>query len=287
MAYFDGTLFGVSIFEGIAGILPGNYNGMHFYGGDILLDNIRIVNRNYSDLEFSNLDLHELPIWTPEIVMLSTFEKLDLNGGNVDGLTSPLTAYDIFRKKDEDTSFLKIKTVSSDILSMKDTTVKPGVKYTYNIVPKNATELANPIEGSIQSNFYGSYLIDPVTYQAYMFDLELDFDALKSETAVTRHDGFGKYSSFSFGKRDFFTGGISAIVVDSPVMNGDFCQTTDFLLMFKNFINNGQEKILKTRKGLVLKVVTTNYSESLFSADSDIQPVKVSFEFTEVGEVDE
>lgn len=284
MSYLGGTIVGVSTFEGIASIIIGDYTSSELYGGSSCFDNVRLINRKLSDAEFDALVLGETPLWTPETLMLATFDDSDLNAGNITGLTSPVTGYELFRKTEDELSFIKIADLPSTASSYVDITALPNVTYIYDLIATNEDERSNPIEGSITTNFYGIYLIDPITYKTYIFDLNLGFDTLNSEMAYQRYDGYNKFSGHSFGKRNFITGSISAIV-DEYTTSNQFTQTADFVKELQDFINNGEYKILKTRKGEIFKVHTMNFSSQVLNSAITAQPYSISFNFEQIGEV--
>ena len=131
-------------------------------------------------------------------------------------------------------------------------------------------------------------MIDPETQVSYIFNLELVSNAFGNEINYRRYDGYNKYSPFSFGDRDFLTGTIEAIVISNPCqINGsdDVNQTVEFLNELRAFINNGKEKILKSRKGHVLRVVTIDPNTPIWLDQIGEQLYKYSFSFSEVGEV--
>lgn len=283
MSYLGGTIVGVSTFEGVSSIIVGDFTASELYGGSSCFDNVRLLNTKLTDEEFELIVIGDTPSWTPLTLMLATFDESNLNAGNITGLTSPITGYELYRKRVEDSSFVKIADLPSTASTYTDITALPNVTYVYDLVAINSTERSNPIEGNITTDFYGIYLINPETYKTYIFDMNLGFDGINTEVAYQRYDGYNKFSSYSFGDRNFVTGNISAIV--DEYSSNEFTQTADFVKELQDFINNGEYKILKTRKGEIFKVHTMNFSSSQLNVAIASQPYNISFNFEQIGEV--
>ena len=62
-------------------------------------------------------------------------------------------------------------------------------------------------------------------------------------------------------------------------------QSVEYLDILRAFINNGKPKILKSRKGHVLKVITYGYEASPLNSGILQQPYIVKFNFEQVGDV--
>jgi hypothetical protein len=283
MSYIGGTALGVSTFLGIDSFILGDFTGVSIYGGNSCFDNVRLLNKELTDEEFLAITIGTQQVWDTTVLFNATFNDSDLSAGNISGLTNPITAYDIFRKETGSQTFIKLDTVDVSVQEYIDITAKLNTTYIYDIVAKNSTERSNSIEGNITTDWYGTYLINPIDNTVYIFDLNYDFGGFNTETAYQRYDGYSQYSAYSFGNRNFKTGTISAIVNEEISSDGKPIQTIDFVNQLQSFINNGQYKILKTRKGEVLKVHTMNFASQPLNNAIKQQPYSITFNFEEIG----
>lgn len=282
MPVMNGMVLGVVVLaQAISSPVPVMYNSIKVFGQSIV-DYIQIQNVEKLESDIPNLKLYDTPIWDGNTIMLANFENT-LNAGNVTSLTNPILNWVVQRRKTTDTSFTTLATLDVSQKSYVDTTLEPNVEYIYQIIATNDTEQSEPLVNMLDSVFYNSVLSDLEGTIAYVFDFNLDFDGFENEVAYQRYDGFSKNSAYSFGKRDFRFGSATAILSSSF---SDVTQTIDFIKTFTQFINNGQPKIFKDRKGNVLKVVTTGgVKQKPLSIAIGEQPYEISFNFEEVGEV--
>jgi len=283
MAYFGTTLLGVSFFEGFT-FVSGELNRFTIKGGDSYIDNVQLFSEPQSDEYIDSAQLGETLLWTPNTLALMTFDG-NLSAGNITNITSPITNWQIYRRKNTESTLTLLDTIPVTQTTYVDITAQPNTSYLYTILAVNDTEISTPIEGSITTDFYGMFLINPNTLTAYLFDSNLEFGGMTVESSHERYDGYNEFSAHSFGNRNFRVGAVSAIVRENFCDNTNtITQTAEFVKLIQDEINNGEEKILKTRKGEVMKVITTNPSTSPLNVNITQQPYSISFEFQEVGE---
>lgn len=285
MSYLGGIALGVSSLLGISSLVSGNYIQLTLYGGQACFDDVEITNNilTLSDIEQEQIDTPSS--WTSNVVFLSDYEDSNFDAGNIKNLINPITDYELYRQKNGETTLTLLSDLDVNVTSYIDETAQPNVDYIYSLVPKNSTERASPIEGEITTNFYGHYLIDPETYQVFLFDLNSENDGASAVTAYTRHDGFNEYSSYTFGDRNFLKGTITAITAESLICGEDFIQTPEYIKILKDFIANKKPKIFKTRKGEVYKVLTFNFSYKPLNNSVTQQPYLITFDWEQVGDV--
>lgn len=306
---------GISALLGYVGYpVSTSYTNIKVYGQNIV-QYVHVKNVESTTDDIQNMQLYVTPSWGVNTLLLAKFEN-NLDGGNISGLTSPLLNWNIFRRKTNETSFTFLKSLPATATSYIDATAEPNVGYVYQAIASNDTELSTPIQNGLLSSFYNCVIASLDGSKAYIFDYNLEFDGYENETAYQRYDGYDKYSSYSFGKRDFKTGNVTAILADiysNGVYTGGFnydsgflynngldyadefianlqsyqiSQFPDYIKEFNDFINNGEYKIFKDRKGNVLKVVTTQgVKQSPLNIAIGQQPYMISFHFEESGEV--
>jgi len=259
------------------------YNNLKVYGGGIV-DHIHVKSTPIILAEMQTLPLYTPPVWDGETVFLANFQN-SLTGGTSTTLSNPLESWTINRRKTTESAFTQLASLPATAKDYFDITAEPNCTYIYQVLGVNATEISEPLENTLVSSFFNTLLIDPSTGLTFIFDINLDFSGYENETAHERYDGYNKFSTHTFGKRNFRTGDVKAIISEDMLVDG-IVQTTQYLKTFQDFVNNGNEKILKDRKGNVLKVVTTGgVQQEPLNVGIAQQPYSVSFHFEEVGEV--
>lgn len=281
-----GSFLGVSTLTGLVQFPePSAYTAIRI-NGEAIYDYVWSRNFVMTDAQIRALELDVTPVFDGTTIMLANFNN-NLGAGSVDSITNPITSFDVNRRKSDETTFTLLDNVASTVTSYNDVTAEPNVTYIYEILAKNATEISEPLLADpLESDFYNWLIIDPETATTYVFNLNLQSSAFANEIDYNRYDGYNKYSPFTFGDRDFLTGSVSAILASNNEVCGvEVEQSVEFLDQFRAFINNKKEKILKSRKGHVIRVVTTDYNSNIWLDELGEQLYRVSFNFTEVGAV--
>lgn len=289
MVFLSGSFLGSSIFYS-PNLIPGQspYNKLTLYGEGIF-DNIWIRNRIESDNYINNLTIDNYnPMWDNDTVFWGDFEEENLNTGNVKYLTSPITKFIVNKRdvrKNIYTNIGEITNTDADSYSVNDYKVANGEWYEYQILPKSDTELAEPlVSEQIQSDYYGWFLIDEDENVVYKFDLNLQPSGFTINQGLTQIETMNRFNTFIQDNKNFKSGSISAILSEE-LTETTLKQTPSFLDEFQDFIGNGRSKILKSRKGDMLKVMTSGFQRSLLSNSIDDQIEVISFNFTECEEI--
>lgn len=286
MSIINGFAMGVSALLKFMGYpSPSAYNNIKVYGSNTI-DYIHIKNVEMTEAEMLATPYYIDPTWDGNTIFLALFQ-MNLNGGNITGLVNPITEWEVQRKKSTETAYKTIALLPSTSTSFLDLTTESGVVYNYQIFATNDTEISEPLSNNLNSEFYSHVLIDAVTNVAVVFDLNLEFDGYGQETAMQRYDGYDKYSTYSFGERRFKTGSARAIVSDNLTIDYELVQTIDYLKTVDEFLNNGNDKIMKDRKGNAIRVKTINgMTQTPLNISISQQPYVISFDFEECGEID-
>ena len=279
-----GSVLGVSTLLGGASFpSPSEYQSFEIYGSSIA-SNAWIRNYELTEAQIMAESPEDIPAWDGTTLLLANFSN-NLDAGNVGSITT-IDNFDVNRRKVSETTFTKLATVDNTVTEYIDVTAEPNTTYIYEVLAKNATEISEPIVADpFDSDFFNWLLIDEETATTYIFNLNVQSNAFTNETSYERYDGYNKFSQFSFGDRDFVTGSVSAILALEQGCELEITQPVEFLDTFREFVNNGKEKILKSRKGHVIRVVTTDYNSDVWLDELMEQFYRISFNFTEVGEV--
>lgn len=278
--------FGLNIFTGPTPLVSDNisYDTVTLYG-PAYFDKVHIQNVEVNQyvVDAYTLDLYA-PTWSGNTIFLANFEDT-LNAGNV--LTesgNSIIGWKVTRREQGGSLALTICTPDADETGCIDATVELGKTYIYDIYPYTSVEVGEVLESDpVAVDYYGYFLIDPDTGTAYKFDLNAISGPMANDTSMTEYETFTDRNAYSFTDKDIMRCNITAIVGEDD--DGDLSQTITLLDALKAFVNNGEEKIFKTRKGQVFRGVTINYQQSQINDDLAEQLYTISFDFVETADV--
>lgn len=281
--YLIGTFLGIGYFANRQVTpTPIAYSSITFFG-NCIIDNIQIKNIILTNSEIDAINITQPTVWDSHTLLSAKFAN-NLNGGNVLNINNPISRWEVNRKEINDTALTKLNNVDVANTQYIDYTAPLGKTFIYNIFPSNDTEIGQALETPpITTDFYGWFLIDQDLGVAYKFDLNLSSGNIENNTDITEYETYTQYNAFSFGNRDFIRGTIKCIA-GTIDMNDQLLQSVDYIENLKNFINNKSEKLLKSRKGNIWRVVTKNFQYQHLDDIAD-QLVEISFDFVESGSV--
>lgn len=286
MNIINGIAMGVSALLGYMGFpVSSAYTNIKVYGQNIV-DYVHIKNVEMTEAEMLATPLYIDPTWDGNTIFLALFQN-NLNGGNITGLVNPILNWEVQRKKESETVYKTIAILPSTATGYIDLTVEPNVVYNYQIFATNDTEVSEPLANNLDSKFYNHIIIDTETGTAIVFDNNLEFSGYTQEVSYETYVGYNKFPAFSFGNRRYRTANASAYVGECIEVDNEFIQTVDYLNTIDNLINKTSDKIMKDRKGFVLRGKTVGgITETPMNVAIPDQPYIVSFNFVESGEVD-
>lgn len=284
---FLGTMFtGISTLLGYAGKVEKRpYTKIRLYG-DAKFDDLHVLDYEYNFAEISNLDVEVEESYGANTILLAQFDSENLSAGNLINVSEPIEKWEFYRKEVgiDILSYLgeveildpSIKTEFVDISAAKNKTYEYVV---FGITENEITESLTSEESLI--DYYCHVFINPETNETYLFNLNTETTSITNETDINRYDGYNKYSAYSFGKRDFEVGSITAVIGDISIENSNLTQPIEKLNELRSFINNGKEKIYKNPKGEVFRVITRDSSRTLLNQWIKEQPYVVSLRWEE------
>lgn len=276
--------YGVSPFLEYQGIPDKRiYNEIEFFGstGGITIDDVHLLNYEMTLDEIIAEDISVQPIWTDRTLLLCYFND-NLNGGNITNITGNIDNWEVYRKELNDSAFTLLDTLLGTAEMYTDFTAQPYKTYTYEVVATNDIERSEPILGErLYICSYNDVLIDSVTGESHIFNLNLQEGESTNNVDFVKYEGINKYPSVVRGQRDYMSYAITAIPIYQTSTQTTYSQTSDYLDTLRVFINNPNDKILKTRKGFIYRGQTNGYRQSPLL--NGIDPYIVSFEFYETG----
>jgi hypothetical protein len=279
--------FGLNVFTGPTPLVPTDvtYDTLTIYG-PAYFDKIHIQNTEVTQaiIDAYTLDLYA-PAWGGNTIFLANFDDSNLNAGNV--LTSsgnPIVGWMVSRREQGGSLSITVCHPDVNTTGCIDPTVELGKTYIYDVRPYTDYEVGDVLESApVTVDYYGYFLIDPTTGDAYKFDLNVVSGPMTNDSSMTEYETFTERNAYSFVDKDIMRCTISAVVGEDE--DGELSQTVDLLDELKTFIKNGEEKIFKTRKGQVFRGITTNYQQSQINDDIEAQLYNISFDFIETSDL--
>ncbi len=237
------------------------YDKIQIYGS-AKIDKCRCLNVNLTDEEVDALRFQDSYTWTPQTLMLAEFNNT-LAAGNIEGITNPITNWEIYRKEENETTFTLLKKVDLDVESFTDHRARAYRNYDYRVFAVNDTEISTPLDApTVYTDWYHWSLTDEDSDTVYLFDLDLSSGQIGRVQDMTYYDSsFSKYTPQTFGQHDFIEGSISATGGSIDCSEADSLNySREYIETLGAFINNKKNKILKSRYGETWIVSTSNFT---------------------------
>jgi len=284
--FFSGNFLGVSSFQKVVGIpspVLRSYTSVKVYG-NATIDKLQIKNEEIDNTTLQNTAIAENLVWTPKTLLMAEFEN-NLIGGNVSGLDSPLTHWQVSRRESGSSILKNLGTVNVGVTEFIDYEAQPFKTYEYQINALNSEQVSEAfVTDEIDMNFYGYYLVSEDEGLAYKFDLNVKSGNNEYVEDIVIHDNYTQYPAISIGKRKYLKTSIQAICGEVDI-NGFLQQSVDYIDTLKDFVLNGKNKLWKTRKGGIHKVFTHNFKYQNLDDGIEQQIMIVSFDIVEVADV--
>ena len=278
-----------------------SFNGLQFNGQGVL-DNICVRNYVQTDAEATNESISETPDWTKDVIFLTVFNHTT-DSANVFSLNSPQTSWVVSRQEVGSDVVKTIATLEPNVNSFIDYKVKGNATFNYLIQAQNDAQLSSPIiSDSLETSFFGVYLIDAVSIdsgvnnsdvECYKLDFNTSVGSVSNNSNITTFKNYTKYDSYFIGNTDYLSSTVTSLLAYWDG-NNQITWNAEYLDKFRSFINNKQEKILKFKNGKVIRCTTFtsdtesfNYTfENGISESGSFEPTTVTFGFRETGIVE-
>ncbi len=258
-----------------------------FYGGNTGCVVSKIWGRNIElteEIINSYNALSYIPTFNNETYIMAKFSN-DLQAGNVTTLIGSLQNWLLYRLQEDDSTLEFISSVDINQNTFYDYGVLNESVYQYYLFLVSETVITNPvITNSIQSLYYGWFIIDLENSRSYQLDIEFSGANRNHVEDFTEYDTNQKTNTFSRGINHYIEGSITSILSNNNLKQ-DIINTNDLLTQFRNFIKNDKPKLLKSRRNKSYLVMPFDYKEELLSPNISENVYKVSFKFKEVGDV--
>lgn len=264
------------------------HSSVSFYGG-VSLDGVHAKGAEIPDNTILSINSEEL-FFDIDTIFLANFENT-LEAGSIMNNDTMITHWAIRRKESTDALNPLLATIPYDniVSYYTDTMPKSKTEYVYSVAPISGTGNnrveGRGIEGVGIVDFYGwtlsSISATPITYN---FNLEINSEAIEAIKDFKVYQNYTQFPAVRFGNASYKKGKLSTI----PYIynDSDNSYTIDVALLedVVDFINDGNEKVLRNPIGQIFKVITHNASYQFFDKIPE-QPYTLSFEFTQTGVV--
>jgi hypothetical protein len=282
MATVPVSFVGSSVIVGASVTSNPEYNKIQLLGEGIV-DKLRIVDYEMTAAELNALDVSDVYTWDEHTLLYAEFSN-NLKAGSL--LTSvTIDSWIIVR-------FLVGSSVPTVIVADLDdsedtyvdyTAVKPN-EYYYRFYPIASTAVVADIQSNTVELCYDYYaFLDPTTGESFIFKGNIGDSTVQLNSSVTTYEGFTQYPAKSQGQLKYASAPFIALLgnVESNTYTGD---TAAIQTVLQDFITNGNEKIMKDRKGNIRRVFTESLTLSMDEKPNEM-PTMIAFTWTEVGAV--
>jgi hypothetical protein len=277
--------FGLSLSSlGKANSIPikKTYSKVTVYGNSII-DKLHIKNVEETIDNLLEIDISKRLVWDDNTIAMAEYDNT-LGAGSILGLNSNIINWDIGRREVGSSVSKILTTLDYNNSEYIDYTTITNKNYIYDIYPITETEIGSPLESDVITPMYNYwYLIDETDGTTYKLYLNFDSGSLKDNVDMSEFETYSKFNAFSFGKRSFIRGTLTCIIGEITP-SGELDQTVEYVDNLRAFINNGKQKILKSSKGDIWRVVTSGLDGDYMDEVAS-NPNTLTFNFVQVGEV--
>lgn len=271
-----------------------SYNKATLYGNSIV-DYVWIKNYVVDQSEIGTVSAYTYsPQWDDTTLMLAPFNS-DINGGNVVGLSDNVIAWQIYKRKPDDSVFTFVAKVPAAQYKVSDFNVLNNDEYQYTIFAETENYISAPLEqkdfvkaswwnwsivGLNDSGTNGLYYAD--SDNIWLFDTMLTSSSFDQNIDKYIVENFTQFPKISSGKKNYLSSSITAFL--NNIKDGRYVDTVEQYNRFVDFIAQPTPKLLRDRKGNGW-VVSTMGNNMRYIDESVEQITQVSFNFVQLNDI--
>lgn len=271
-----------------------SYNKATLYGNSIV-DYVWIKNYVADQSEIGTVSAYTYsPQWDDTTLMLAPFNS-DINGGNVVGLSDNVIAWQIYKRKPDDSVFTFVAKVPAAQYKVSDFNVLNNDEYQYTIFAETENYISAPLEqkdfvkvswwnwsivGLNDSGTNGLYYAD--SDNIWLFDTMLTSSGFDQNIDKYIVENFTQFPKISSGKKNYLSSSITAFL--NNIKDGRYVDTVEQYNRFVDFIAQPTPKLLRDRKGNGW-VVSTMGNNMRYIDESVEQITQVSFNFVQLNDI--
>ena len=271
-----------------------SYNKATLYVNSIV-DYVWIKNYVAEQSEIDTVSAYTYsPQWDDTTLMLAPFNS-DINGGNVVGLSDNVIAWQIYKRKPDDSVFTFVAKVPAAQYKVSDFNVLNNDEYQYTIFAETENYISAPLEqkdfvkaswwnwsivGLNDSGTNGLYYAD--SDNIWLFDTMLTSSGFDQNIDKYIVENFTQFPKISSGKKNYLSSSITAFL--NNIKDGRYVDTVEQYNRFVDFIAQPTPKLLRDRKGNGW-VVSTMGNTMRYIDESVEQITQVSFNFVQLNDI--
>lgn len=271
-----------------------SYNKATLYGNSIV-DYVWIKNYVAEQSEIDTVSAYTYsPQWDDTTLMLAPFNS-DINGGNVVGLSDNVIAWQIYKRKPDDSVLTFVAKVPAAQYKVSDFNVLNNDEYQYTIFAETENYISAPLEqkdfvkaswwnwsivGLNDSGTNGLYYAD--SDNIWLFDTMLTSSGFDQNIDKYIVENFTQFPKISSGKKNYLSSSITAFL--NNIKDGRYVDTVEQYNRFVDFIAQPTPKLLRDRKGNGW-VVSTMGNNMRYIDESVEQITQVSFNFVQLNDI--
>jgi hypothetical protein len=248
----------------------------------------------YIDLNTTVVDDTAKPtIWTLTTIMDSKF-KGDLDGGSIGADGFNVNKIQLYRTIYGTSQWNPIGQFEYNpdfnVYNYVDRYVQNGASYQYAIVP-----VANEVQGDklvsdiVKAEFEGIFITDRKENRRLEYDISLGDVTYNTNSAINQPIN-NPYPIVTFGNSKYRSGTLSVLPLskETIAMAGSGIDKLAEQINrqeWLDFLNNGRAKVVRMDSGVLMLVVTHNANVSHKDGDILRHLASISFDYTEIGEI--
>jgi hypothetical protein len=197
------------------------------------------------------------PSFYTDTVVVGNFENTLECGSLITGVGLPLNKYVVRRREIGSTlnPLLAELNYDQNLHTYIDYTPKNNIDYIYTVTPVFEDLLnrfeGRGVEGGSKVDFWGWILSDlaatPITQ--YKFDVEIESSDIEVVEDVKKYDNYTQYPTFRRGHRKYRELTLKTIPYSYNSITGEYNINVAVLEGLRDFINNGDVKLIRTTSG--------------------------------------
>ncbi|MEG1863340.1 MAG: hypothetical protein RR198_07000 [Oscillospiraceae bacterium] len=270
------------------------YNKITLYDG--IKCNYLALNKGLSSIEERNNfnSATYTPNWynTNKQLIMANY-KNTLSSSLIEGLTEPISGWNIYRQKSGDARQYLIATVPQTQLFLIDYLCSNTGEYRYTIVPITATQLGVSLQSSLIKNDFDKYILMSIKQvedniyipdELWAFSYNIPVPSVVQNTTATVLPTYARLPKFSQGESNYKTITVSCLLGGIKSHGYDYYESLELLKRWNEFVAKGNLCVWKDLKGdMTLCKINANPTYSSL-ADGVNMPTVLSFELVEICE---
>jgi hypothetical protein len=233
------------------------------------------------------------PAWDENTMLLAPFTA-NIRGGENSTIDNILNWW-VYKKSEGDSVLTLVATIPASQTTLIDYNILNQTNYQYTVFAETTNYLSTPVQSKVINTSWWNWsllgmkasdtanLYYADTSNVWLFDTNLTSGDMEQNLAVYTNDNFTQFPKVSLGKRNYLTGTIDCFINNFDTTAGKYSDSVAMSNAFKAFINNGELKLLRDRKGSGWIVQTTSNKFTHIDESAE-QITKISVGYTQIDE---